>query len=914
MKKFFTLTLALMASFSLWADPTLPADGTPSGILNVLEGDENIATVRTATANSKKYYVYNMGTEIRTNALKNKLADWVAGPANDGGSTKTMSWADDVTDAEKYLFSTSGSISSWGIRSNRYCGIRVINCSEAAVTTISADNKNDKDLLLQVYIKNGDSWDFVETIGTGLYNTSKAYVLTATLDESEEYVVLLTGTTTSGSQALELRLASSTLCDDSHASIIDDAVGFVGDAIDLEFTSENTSERDTVVKLDDGTATKGTDYTFVAEGFKPLTAGEFEITISQVKDGTHCEVEESVTLTISQKTPVTDFTIPASSSARKGQEVNLSITDLDAAATEIGWILAGDTVSKTEDYVFTPSAAGNYVFTAYAANVFNTSGAVEKSCTISVAISSDATLSALSVAGKTLSPSFSAAETAYSVSGQLGVYELLNVTATATDAPYATVDKVDNKTNAVTITVTAENESTQDYTISYTRKAATTLTSIGETTTWDWADAGSGTDEWSGSTYPTNTEEFNFADVLISPEETFNADALSGIAQFAKRGGDYNCFQGTKIKFNTTVPGSVKIYYQNTSNRNEDGRRWVDINGTKTGDGAIDQKAWYLAEGNVAAGDVVITFEDKDAKATMLRINKIVFTEAPKYAITCDDDGHGEVIAAPTSTYAGYPVNLTTNPATGYELATLQVLKASDDSDITDDVLEGNVLTMPAYAVKVVATFSAIPYEVTYNANGGECATASATFTGTALVLPEATAPDYSHTFDGWYSAATEGTKVGNAGANFTPTKDTTLYAYYAEKDAAPIYWKLNEVVVDAAEVTYGSTPYALPTLDKPNSLTVALASSATDVAEFEGSTLNIKKAGTANISATYTATEDGDYRTTIVSYALTVKSGSGTALDNTADEVKAVKFLENGQLFIRRGEKVYTITGELVK
>ena len=38
------------------------------------------------------------------------------------------------------------------------------------------------------------------------------------------------------------------------------------------------------------------------------------------------------------------------------------------------------------------------------------------------------------------------------------------------------------------------------------------------------------------------------------------------------------------------------------------------------------------------------------------------------------------------------------------------------------------------------------------------------------------------------------------------------------------------------------------------------------------------------------------------------------TALNNTADEIKAVKFVENGQLFIRRGEKVYTITGEEVK
>ena len=875
MKKLKLFSLALMALFatSAWADISYYTPTADEEVITVATGDKTIST-HAAIGNASGTY--------------------------STGSNKTCGDPDDYTKTKAFSYALD-------LKTGNTKKTLVLNIAGCDSITLYHD-KNSKARGIEATLtpNSGSSSNFVgptSTFYTGL-----------SLNPNISYSITFTGYETSAGNGGDVyvgavKLHKGETCSPSNASIIDDAVGFVGDAIDLEFTSENTSERDTVVKLGDATATKGTDYTFVAEGFKPLIAGEFEITISQAKDGTHCEVEESVTLTISQKTPVTDFTIPASSSARKGQEVNLSITDLDAAATEIGWILAGDTVSKTADYVFTPSAAGNYVFTAYAANVFNTSGAVEKSCTISVAISSDATLSALSVAGKTLSPSFSAAETAYSVSGQLGVYELLNVTATATDAPYATVDKVDNKTNAVTITVTAENESTQDYTISYTRKAATTLTSIGETTTWDWADAGSGTDEWSGSTYPTNTEEFNFADVLISPEETFNADALSGIAQFAKRGGDYNCFQGTKIKFNTTVPGSVKIYYQNTSNRNEDGRRWVDINGTKTGDGAIDQKAWYLAEGNVAAGDVVITFEDKDAKATMLRINKIVFTEALKYAVNCSAVGNGSVTASPTSTYAGYPVTLTVTPDPGYQIASVTV-----NGTPLNPVASVYSFEMPAEDVEVSATFAAIPYVVTYNANGGECATASATFTGTALVLPEATAPDYSHTFDGWYSAATEGTKVGNAGANFTPTKDTTLYAYYAEKDAAPIYWKLNEVVVDAAEVTYGSTPYALPTLTNTESLTVALASSATDVAEFEGSTLNIKKAGTANISATYNATEDGDYRTTVVSYALTVKSGSGTSLDNPTDEIKAVKFLENGQLFIRRGEKVYTITGELVK
>ena len=52
----------------------------------------------------------------------------------------------------------------------------------------------------------------------------------------------------------------------------------------------------------------------------------------------------------------------------------------------------------------------------------------------------------------------------------------------------------------------------------------------------------------------------------------------------------------------------------------------------------------------------------------------------------------------------------------------------------------------------------------------------------------------------------------------------------------------------------------------------------------------------------------------TVTSVKVIRPNGSATALDDTADVTKAVKFFEKGQLYIRRGEKVYTITGELVK
>lgn len=50
------------------------------------------------------------------------------------------------------------------------------------------------------------------------------------------------------------------------------------------------------------------------------------------------------------------------------------------------------------------------------------------------------------------------------------------------------------------------------------------------------------------------------------------------------------------------------------------------------------------------------------------------------------------------------------------------------------------------------------------------------------------------------------------------------------------------------------------------------------------------------------------------VTVAATFTEDSGSALDNTEDGVKAVKFFENGQLFIRRGDKIFDTKGQVVK
>ena len=81
--------------------------------------------------------------------------------------------------------------------------------------------------------------------------------------------------------------------------------------------------------------------------------------------------------------------------------------------------------------------------------------------------------------------------------------------------------------------------------------------------------------------------------------------------------------------------------------------------------------------------------------------------------------------------------------------------------------------TMPAEALTITAQWVE-QYTVTYIANGGSCATSSDTGSSVnSVTLPTPTRTDYD--FLGWYNTA--GTKVGNAGAEFTPTSDTTLYA-----------------------------------------------------------------------------------------------------------------------------------------
>lgn len=70
-------------------------------------------------------------------------------------------------------------------------------------------------------------------------------------------------------------------------------------------------------------------------------------------------------------------------------------------------------------------------------------------------------------------------------------------------------------------------------------------------------------------------------------------------------------------------------------------------------------------------------------------------------------------------------------------------------------------------------------YTVTFNSNNGSVDPTSATQSesGAAIILPTPTRSGYM--FTGWYTAASGGTKIGDAGDSYIPTANITLYAQW---------------------------------------------------------------------------------------------------------------------------------------
>ncbi len=79
--------------------------------------------------------------------------------------------------------------------------------------------------------------------------------------------------------------------------------------------------------------------------------------------------------------------------------------------------------------------------------------------------------------------------------------------------------------------------------------------------------------------------------------------------------------------------------------------------------------------------------------------------------------------------------------------------------------------------------------------------TLTAQYTINSITLPSTSKTGY--TFNGWYTASSGGTKVGNGGSSYTPTSSTTLYAHWTSNASSNITYNISYTLNNG---THGSS------------------------------------------------------------------------------------------------------------
>ena len=159
-----------------------------------------------------------------------------------------------------------------------------------------------------------------------------------------------------------------------------------------------------------------------------------------------------------------------------------------------------------------------------------------------------------------------------------------------------------------------------------------------------------------------------------------------------------------------------------------------------------------------------------------IREFSITIAKAPEteYAVTVRDDGHGTGSADPASATAGTEITLTAAPNAGYHFKEWQVM--SGDVTVRDDKF-----TMPSDNVEIKAIFeedappTPTEYTVTFDGNDGTPSVDSMTTTKQKLTsLPDASRS--KHSFNGWYTEKSGGTKITT---DTVFSANTTVYAHW---------------------------------------------------------------------------------------------------------------------------------------
>ena len=197
---------------------------------------------------------------------------------------------------------------------------------------------------------------------------------------------------------------------------------------------------------------------------------------------------------------------------------------------------------------------------------------------------------------------------------------------------------------------------------------------------------------------------------------------------------------------------------------------------------ATPNAGYHFKEWQVMSGDVTV----RDDKFTMpsdnVEIKAIFEKDAPptptEYTVTVKTDGNGTASASHAKAVVGTEITLTATPNAGYHFKEWQVM--SGDVTVRDDKF-----TMPSDNVEIKAIFeedappTPTEYTVTFDGNDGTPSVGSMTTTKQKLTsLPDASRS--KHSFNGWYTEKSGGTKITT---DTVFSANTTVYAHWTHTD-----------------------------------------------------------------------------------------------------------------------------------
>ena len=203
---------------------------------------------------------------------------------------------------------------------------------------------------------------------------------------------------------------------------------------------------------------------------------------------------------------------------------------------------------------------------------------------------------------------------------------------------------------------------------------------------------------------------------------------------------------------------------------------WSIVSGVLPGGLSLNEDTGEISGTPAGEGTEVFTVMAVNDLGEDIKEFSITIAKAPEteYAVTVRDDGHGTGSADPASATAGTEITLTATPNAGYHFKEWQVM--SGDVTVRDDKF-----TMPSDNVEIKAIFeedappTPTEYTVTFDGNDGTPSVGSMTTTKQKLTsLPDASRS--KHSFNGWYTEKSGGTKITT---DTVFSANTTVYAHW---------------------------------------------------------------------------------------------------------------------------------------